>query len=92
MTPETSAPGLAQFIPFIAIFFIFYLLLIKPEKNKQRQRKEMIANLKKNDQIVTAGGIHGTVVNVKETTLLIRIDDTVKIEIDKDAVSSLVTK
>jgi len=92
MTPETSAPGLAQFFPFIAIFFIFYLLLIRPEKNKQRQRKEMMANLKKNDPIVTAGGIHGTIVNVKENTLLIRIDDNVKVEIDKEAVSRLITK
>jgi len=90
--PDTSAPGMVQFLPFIFIFFIFYLLLIRPEKNKQRQRKEMIANLKKNDQIVTAGGIHGTIVNVKDTTLILRVDDNVKLEIDKEAFSSLITK
>lgn len=92
MTPDTTVPGFTQFIPFIVIFFIFYLLLIRPEKNKQRQRKEQIANLKKNDQIVTAGGIHGTVVNVKENTLLIRIDDNVKMEIDKEAFGRLIAK
>ncbi len=92
MTPDTSAPGLVQFVPFIAIFFIFYLLLIRPEKNKQRQRKEQIAALKKNDQIVTAGGIYGTIVNVKDNSLVLRIDDNVKMEIDKEAFGRLITK
>ena len=92
MTPSPSAPGLAQFFPYLVIFFIFYLLLIRPEKNKQRERKEKIANLKKNDQIVTAGGIHGTIVNVKDSTLILRIDDNVKMEIDKEAFGSLITK
>jgi preprotein translocase subunit YajC len=47
----------------------------------------MINNLKKNDEIVTGGGIHGTIVNIKEKTVVVRIDDNVKIEIDRTAVA-----
>ena len=62
---------------------------MKPEKAKQNQRKEMLKNLKKNDEIVTASGIHGTIVNVKDTTVVLRVDDNAKLEIDKDAVGTI---
>lgn len=85
MTQPVQNP-LMQLIPFIFIFLIFYLLVIRPEKNKAKDRQRKIEALKKNDEIVTAGGIHGTVINVKEKTLIIRIDDNTKVEIDKTAV------
>jgi len=75
-------------VPFFLVIAIFYFLLFKPEKDKQKRHKERIANLKKKDIIVTAGGIHGTVVNIKDATLMIRIDDNVRIEIDKEAVAA----
>lgn len=92
MPAEQAANPLAQLpiIPYILIFFIFYFLVIKPNKNKKKEQKNMITNLKKNDQIVTSGGIHGTVALVKEQSVVIRVDDNVKIEFDKEAVSSVV--
>ena len=92
MGPEQTSNPLIQFFPFILIGLVMYFIVLKPEKNKQKERKQQIAALKKNDQIVTAGGIHGTVVNVKETTVTLRIDDNVKIELDKEAITSVVTK
>jgi len=92
MAPESTASPLVQFFPFILIFLIFYILVIRPEKNKQRQRQSEIAALKKNDAVVTSGGIHGTVVNVKDKTFIVRIDDNVKIEIDKESVSTILPK
>lgn len=92
MSPEQVGNPIIQFLPFIAIFLIFYFLVIKPEKNKQKQKKEEIANLKKNDQIVTIGGIHGTVINVKDDAFVVRVDDNVKVEIDKDAVARVKQK
>jgi len=92
MLPDQAANPITQMIPFVLIFIIFYFLVIKPERNKQKERKEKIARLKKNDQVVTAGGIHGTVVNVKETTVIVRIDDSVKIEVDKEAITTVSTK
>ncbi len=76
-------------IPYFLIFLIFYFLVIKPQRDKQRQHKDMLKNLKKNDEVVTAAGIHGTVALVKETTVMLRVDDNVKIEFDKEAVVSV---
>lgn len=77
---------LANLIPFGLIFLIFYFILIRPQKQQEKQFKKMIEGLKKNDEIVTTGGIHGTVVNVKDKTFVIRVDDNARIEIDKSAV------
>ncbi len=79
-------------IPYLLIFLIFYFLIIKPQRDKQREHKQLLAALKKNDEVVTAGGIHGTVINVKETTVVIRIDDNVKMEVDREAITSVVKK
>ena len=89
MFPDQATNPIAQMIPFALVFFIFYFLVIKPEKDKQKQQKQMITNVKKNDQVVTAGGIHGTVVNVKPTTVIVRVDDNTKIEIDKEALATI---
>jgi preprotein translocase subunit YajC len=87
--PQVASNPLLQLIPFLFIFVIFYFLVIKPQKDKARQHQKTIDALKKNDEIVTIGGIHATVLNVKEKTLVVRIDDNTKIEIDKSAVGRL---
>lgn len=92
MPVDQAANPITQMIPFVLVFFIFYFLVIKPEKDKQKKHKEMVNNVKKNDQVVTAGGIHGTVVNVKPATVIIRVDDNAKIEVDKEAVTTIKVK
>ena len=89
MPPEQATNPIVHFLPPIAIFMIFYILLIKPQKEEQKKKKDTLANLKKNDQVVTTGGIYGTIVNIKETTVVIRIDDNARMEINKDAVASV---
>ena len=91
MPTETAANPLTQLpiIPYIMIGLVFYFLVFKPQKQKQNEAKNMMANLKKNDQIVTSSGIHGTIVMVKDKTIMLRVDDNVKIEIDKEAVASV---
>jgi len=64
-------------------------LLIRPQQKKQKEHEKMVQELKKNEEVVTNGGIHGTVVNVKDTTLILRIDENVKIEIDKKTIAYL---
>ena len=88
MQPNPNS-AIVNLIPLIFIFGVFYFLLIRPQQKKQRELKEMIKNLNKNDEVVTVGGVHGTIVNVKERTFIIRIDDNTKIEIDRSAVSYL---
>ncbi len=72
--------------PYLMIIVIFYLIVIKPQKAKEKELQQMINNLSKNDEVVTSGGIHGTIVNVKEKSVILRIDDNVKIEIEKSCV------
>lgn len=92
MQPDHTANPMAQLpiIPYVLIIMIFYFLVFQPQKKKQNETKQMMANLKKNDQVVTTGGIHGTIINVKETTVIIRIDDNAKIEIEKEAISKVI--
>jgi len=81
--------GIFNFIPLIFIFFIFYFLIIRPQQKKQKEHREMVANLKKNDEIATTGGIYGTIVNVKEKTFVVRVDENTKIEVEKNSIAYL---
>jgi preprotein translocase subunit YajC len=74
-------------MPIVFIFVIFYFLLIRPQKRAQDEHKKMIASLKKNDEVVTSGGIHGTIVNVKEAAVTLKVDDNVKIDIEKSCIA-----
>ncbi len=87
MQPQINP--VVNLFPILAIFAIFYFLLIRPQKTKEKEHQNMLANLKKNDEIVTLGGIHGTIINVKDKTFVVRIDDNTKIEIDKSAVARI---
>ena len=88
MQPQTPNP-MIQFMPLALIFFIFYFLLIRPQQKKEKERLNMLKSVKKNDEVVTTAGIHATVLNIKDKTLTLRIDDNVKIEVDRDAISRI---
>ena len=88
MPPQGS--GAPMLIPMILIFAIFYVLVFRPQKKEQKEKQAMRDNLKKNEQIVTVGGIHGTVVLVKEKTVTLRVDDNTKIEIDKESIAAVI--
>jgi len=83
----SGAASLLGFIPWIAIILIFYFLLIRPQAKRQKQHAEMLKNVKKGDKIVTAGGIHGEVVGVKdENTLVVKIASEVKVEVERSSI------
>lgn len=89
----SAGPGpLMNLMPIILIFVVFYFLLIRPQKKQQDEHKKMIASLRKNDEIITSGGIHGTITNVKDHTITLKVDDNVKIEVQKSSVSSMKRK
>ena len=79
-------------LPVILIFIVFYFMLIRPQKKTQDEHKKMIAGLKKNDEVVTSGGIHGTIANVKDETVTLKVDDNVKIEVSKNSVAVMKRK
>ena len=87
MPQQSAASPLIQLFPLVLIFVIFYFLLIRPQKQKEKEHKKMLAGINKNDEVVTLGGIHGTIVSVKEKTLTLRIDENVKMEIEKSSVA-----
>ncbi len=92
MPPDQAGNPMLQMIPLLLVFLIFYFLVMKPEKEKQKAHKARLANLQKNDMVVFSGGIHGTIVNVKPTTVTIRVDDNVKIEVDREAITTIKAK
>jgi len=83
---------LASFLPLILIFVVFYFLLIQPQQKQKKQHEQMIKNLGKNDEVVTGGGIHGTILNVKETTVVLRVDDNAKLEVEKYSIAAVTKK
>lgn len=76
-------------LPIALIFIVFYFLLIRPQKKQQQQHAKMIEELKKNDEVVTSGGIHGTIANIQNDIITLRVDDNVKIKVQKSSVSRL---
>lgn len=74
------------FLPFIAIFAIFYFLVILPQKRQQQSVKDMVAELKTGDEVVTNGGIIGKIIEVRETSFIIRSGDKSNLEIARSAV------
>ncbi|MCX5708050.1 MAG: preprotein translocase subunit YajC [Candidatus Omnitrophica bacterium] len=90
MPTQTAAVNpILQLVPFIFIFAIFYFMIIMPQRKQQKEHRNLLANLKKNDEVVTASGIHGTIINVKDTTVILRVDDNVKIEVEKISIAAL---
>lgn len=87
--PEGGANPLVTFLPLILIFVVFYFFIIRPQRKKEQQRKEMIEAVKKGDKIITIGGVHGTVTQVDETSLLAQVDTNTKLRIEKSAVASV---
>ena len=76
-------------IPMLLVFVIFYFLLIRPQKKEQQKTERMISQLQKGDKIITIGGIHGVVSSTKEKTIIIKVDDNCKIEINRSAVGAV---
>ena len=76
-------------IPFLCIGVIFYFLIIRPQNKRQKEQDALIKSIKTGDEVVTSGGIHGRIANVKETTVIVKIADNVKIEVDKSAVATV---
>ncbi len=85
--PATQQNGLSGLlVPMVCIFAILYFMMIRPQNQKQKQQAALIASVKTGDKVIVAGGIHGLVANVKETTVIVKVADNVKIEVEKSAI------
>ena len=86
---EGQGSAMMSFLPLIAIIGIFYFLILRPQKKKQNETQKMLAALKKGDRVVTIGGIHGVIQNVRESTVIVKVDDNVKLELNRGAISTI---
>tara|TARA_A100000164_G_C21869711_1_gene754488 strand:+ start:233 stop:517 length:285 start_codon:yes stop_codon:yes gene_type:complete len=85
--------GIAQFIPLILIFVIFYFFLIRPQQKRAKDHKAMVAALKRGDEVITSGGIIGTVDKVMEDDRIeVLISDNVKVQVIRSTITSLLKK
>jgi preprotein translocase subunit YajC len=91
--PQADASNpLAMFLPLVLIFLVFYFFIIRPQKKKEDNRKKMIEAVRKGDKVVTIGGIHGTVMQVDETSILLQADTNTKLRVEKNALSNVTGK
>lgn len=89
---STTGSTATSLITFALIIVIMYFLIIRPQRKKDKEAKELINSVTKGDKIVTIGGVHGTVVAVREKTVVIKVDDNARIEFTKGAISSVISK
>ncbi len=89
-TPASSAGNpLASFVPIILIFVIMYFVLFRPQIKRQKDQAKLVSSVKTGDRIITASGIHGLVSNVKDNTVIVKIADNVKVEMEKSAITTV---
>ena len=93
-SPGGSGGGMSQTLPtlvmFGAMFAIFYFLMIRPQQKTKQERERMLAAVKRGDRVVTTSGLHGTVTNLSEQTVTLRVGDQVKLEFDRVAIGRVV--
>ncbi|MDK2856471.1 MAG: preprotein translocase subunit YajC [Bacillota bacterium] len=77
---------LAGLLPMILVFVVFYFLLIRPQQKQRKERMEMLASLKRGDKVVSIGGIHGTITEVKEKTIKLKVADNLELKMNREAV------
>jgi preprotein translocase subunit YajC len=88
----TGGSMATTFITFAGVIAVFYFFILRPQSRKQKEAQKMLSEVKKFDKVVTIGGIRGVVQAVKDTTVIIKVDDNTKIEFNKSAISAVLEK
>ncbi len=86
----SGAGSFISFFPLVLIFVIFYLLLIRPQQKKAKEHREMLAGLKKNDKIMTAGGMFGKVIALTETEVTVEVAPNMRVQISRPNISQVI--
>ncbi len=81
--------GIMGLLPIVAMVGIFYFLIIRPQQKQSKRMKEMRDSMQKGNNVVTSGGIHGVITNIKGDIVTVRIADSVKIDVDRTALTIL---
>lgn len=86
-----APPTLVSFLPLALVFVVFYVLLIRPQQQKAKEHRVVLANLKKNDEIITSGGLYGRVLALADDVVTVEIAPNVKVRISRPQIASVVT-
>lgn len=84
--------GITSFLPIIGMIAIFYFFFIRPQQKKQKNTRKYLEEIKKGDRIITVGGIHGKIMEISDTTVLIDVDRGTKLLIEKSSISTEASK
>lgn len=88
-SPGATGSGLFGMLPFVFLIVIMYYVMIRPQMRRQKEQARLVASLKTGDRVVTASGIHGLISNVKDKTVIVKVADNVKLEMEKNAVTNV---
>ena len=83
------AAVLPQLVPIVLVLGIFFFLVIRPQQRDRRNREQMLAALKKGDRVITSGGLIGTIVNVTDRRVTLKLGDSVRVECVRSAITGL---
>ncbi|OGX68666.1 MAG: preprotein translocase subunit YajC [Paenibacillus sp. RIFOXYA1_FULL_44_5] len=88
-TTGGSSGILGLVVPLVLMFAVFYFLLIRPQQKRQKTRNSMLGSMKKGDKVVTIGGLHGTIMEMMEDVVVLRVNDSTKMTFDRSAINSI---
>jgi preprotein translocase subunit YajC len=81
---------LMQILPLVVIFAVFYFLLIRPQQKRQKERNAMLSALKKGDKVITIGGLHGTITDLSDERVTLKVSDNTRLVFERSAVNAVV--
>lgn len=87
MDPNGGEGGFGSFLPLLLVIVVFYFFFIRPQMKKSKDQKKFREGLKKGDKVITLGGIHGKILEVAETTLIIEVEGQNRLKVEKSAVA-----
>lgn len=89
---DQGSSAISTVIMFGSIILIFYFMIYRPQRKRQKDREALISKMDKGDKVILSGGMHGTISAIEDTTVLIQVSDTTKIRFEKSSVNSVVPK
>ena len=89
---KPTGPGSSFYIMLMVMGLAFWFMIIRPQSRQRRQHQHMLSTLQSGDQVMTTGGIHGRITNVKENTVIVKIADNVKVEVSRSHISQLIKR
>jgi preprotein translocase subunit YajC len=87
-----NSSQMVSLLYIVGLFAILYFLMIRPQQQRQKKHQEMIGNIKQNEKVITIGGIYGTIVKIKDKSVILEVADNVRVEFLKTAISQVVSK